>query len=327
MLMTWSVKVTMLYSFAKETLRQASFNLRKFVTSSQVLRERMSEVNPDHAKDSHISDVTYVDMTLSPNQPTLPEEHKVLGVRWNVQSDQLIFELSAIAESVITLVPTKRRAIGFIGRFYDPLGFLSPITIKFKVLVQQLCKTHINWDEPLEGDTLKTWTDLTTDLMKSKPVAIDRYYFSIKDEAVQYQLFGFCDASTIAYAAVIYIVELAPSGKRSSFVVSKTRVSPLKTQTIPRLELLSALLLARWMNTVMESLSTKLTLQAPKCSGTEKDWKPFVQNCANEIRRLIPVDCWDHRTTPQTYHHVDYHQQSCLSVTCGGMAPAGYMKT
>ena len=173
--------------------------------------------------------------------------------------------------------------------------------------MQQLCKTQVHWDEPLEGDTLKTWKDLITDLMKSKPVAIDRYYFSTQDDTVQYQLFGFCDASTIAYAAVIYIVELASSGKRSNFVVSKTRVSPLKTRTIPRLELLSALLFARsrLMKTVMESLSTKLTLQAPRCftdsqislcwiKGTEKEWKPFVQNRANEIRRLIPEDCWDH---------------------------------
>ena len=144
------------YLFAKQALSHASFNLRKFVTSSHVLRERMMrEVNPDHARDSHISDVTYVDTTLSPDQPTLPEEHKVLGVCWNVQSDQLIFELSTIAASAITLFPTKRRAVGLIGRFYDPLGFLSPITIKFKVLVQQLCKTQVHWDEPLEGDTLK----------------------------------------------------------------------------------------------------------------------------------------------------------------------------
>lgn len=112
------------------------------MTSSHALRERMMrEANPDHAKDSHISDVTYVDTTLSPDQPILPEEHKVLGVRWNVQSDQLIFELSTMAESAITLVPMKRRAIVLIGRFYNPLGFLSPITIKFKVLVQQLYKT------------------------------------------------------------------------------------------------------------------------------------------------------------------------------------------
>ena len=291
------------YLFAKEALSHASFNLRKFVTSSHVLRETMlREVSPEQNRYSHVSDATYVDDTLSPDQPTLPEEHKVLGVCWNSQSDQLIFDLSTIAKSALPLVPTKRKEISLIGHFYNSLGFLSPITIRFKVLIQELCKTQVNWDEPLEGNVLKMWKELTTDLEKSKPVAIDRYYFSTRDDAVQYQLFGFCNASTITYAAVIYVVEIGSTGKRSSFVVSKTRVTPLKTQTIPRLELLSAPLLARLMKTVMDSLKEQLTLQLPRCftdsqiglywiTGTEKDWKPLVQNRVTEIRRLVPAEC------------------------------------
>jgi len=160
------------YSFTKDILSQASFNLRKFVISSHILRERVSEeVNPE--KRCSGSDVTYVDATLSPDQPTLPEEYKVLGVRWNVHSDQLIFELSNIAASTIGVVPMKRRGVSLIGHFYDPLGFLSPITIRFKVMIQELCKTQANWDAPLEGELLKTWKKLTTDLMESKAVVID----------------------------------------------------------------------------------------------------------------------------------------------------------
>lgn len=59
------------------------------------------------------------------------------------------------------------------------------------------------------------------------------------------------------------------------------------------------------MNTVMQSLSTRLLLQEPRCFtdsqiglcwiiGTEKDWKPFVQNRVKEIRQLVPVECWSH---------------------------------
>ena len=78
--------------------------------------------------------------------------------------------------------------------------------------MQWLCKTQVHWNVPLEGDVLKKWRHLTTALLKSTPVAIDWYYFSTKNNTVQYQLFGFCDTSTVAYAAVIYIVELTPSG-------------------------------------------------------------------------------------------------------------------
>ena len=125
------------YTFAKEALSQASFNLRKFATRSLMLRE----ANSHQAKDSHVSDVTYIDVILSPDQLTLLAEHKVLGVCWNVWSDQLIFELSTIAETTATLVlvPTKRTVISLIGHSCDPLGFLSPITIRFKALIQELC--------------------------------------------------------------------------------------------------------------------------------------------------------------------------------------------
>ena len=74
----------------------------------------------------------------------------------------------------------------------------------------------------------------------------------------QYRLYGFCDASIAAYAAVIYLVEENSDDNHSSFIVSKTRVAPLQTQTIPRLELLSALLLARLMVNVYISFKYSL---------------------------------------------------------------------
>ena len=93
--------------------------------------------------------------------------------------------------------------------------------------------------------------------------------------------------------------------KYSSFSVSKTRVAPLKSQTIPRLELLSAVLLSGLVVNVMTSLNTRLSLEDPRCftdsqdalfwiKGIEKEWKPFVQHRVNKIRRLVPTECWGH---------------------------------
>ena len=64
-------------------------------------------------------------------------------------------------------------------------------------------------------------------------------------EAPIYCLYGFCDASFTAYAAVVYLVKEVDGVKCSSFVACKTRVTPLKTVTVPTLELLSAVLVAR----------------------------------------------------------------------------------
>ena len=249
------------YMFAKDVLSHASFNLRKFITSSQVLRDKMKQDLRHPLKENCVdsSDASSSDPTPSSDSLNEPEEHKVFGVLWNIQSDQFVFDLSTIVTATITLIPTKCKAISLIGHFYGPLGFLSPVAIRFNVLVQELCKSQVNWDEPLQGELLKKWTDLITDLTQSEPISIDRQYFPKHTQINCYQLFGYCDASAIAYAAVIYLVETTSLRKYSSFVVAKTRVSPLKSQTIPRLELLSALVLARLMKNVTESLASRLS--------------------------------------------------------------------
>ena len=89
------------------------------------------------------------------------------------------------------------------------------------------------------------------------------------------------------------------------FVTSKTRVAPTQTQIIPRLELLSVLLLARLITSISTSLKFQLILESPKCftdsrvalfwiQGSHKEWKQFVQNCVNEICELVPGSHWNH---------------------------------
>ena len=142
----------------------------------------------------------------------------------------------------------------------------------------------------------------------SQPIVLPRSYFcGSRDDITNYRLYGFCDASITAYAAVVYLVEEANGPKRSSFVASKTRVAPLKTLTIPRLELLSVVLLARLISNITDSLSTRIDLMEPKCytdsqvalfwikgTGRDRDWKPFVQNRVNEVRKLVQAEYWDH---------------------------------
>ena len=63
------------------------------------------------------------------------------------------------------------------------------------------------------------------------------------------ELHGFSDASHRAYAAVVYMRSLYSDGQIDvRLVSSKSRVAPLKKQSIPRLELLGAVLLARLVN-------------------------------------------------------------------------------
>ena len=95
------------------------------------------------------------------------------------------------------------------------------------------------------------------------------------------------------------------SGCTAKFVVAKTRVSPIQGHSIPRLELLAALLLAKLISSVSAALEEELKLESPMCytdskvalfwiKGQDKEWKQFVENRVIEIRQLVPVECWKH---------------------------------
>ena len=137
-----------LYTASKKIFREGGFNLRKFLTNSKHLQEKINlqeGPNPDH---SPLQDEpTFSETTLGISQSPKREEHKVLGVPWNPESDQLIFGVTHLAQIALDLHPTKRNLVSLIGRFYDPLGFLSPVIIRFKILLQRLCQCRSGWDE------------------------------------------------------------------------------------------------------------------------------------------------------------------------------------
>ena len=300
-----------LYTTSKSILESASFNLRKFATNSPTLQQRINEAegvaNTETGDPQATSlDETYAKYTLGAMQQVQLGEQKILGVRWDVSSDQVLFDFGDIARLASDLEPTKRNVVSLVGRFYDPMGFTSPVTIRFKILFQELCESKVDWDHPLTGKLLTKWKSLIADLQEGQVMSIPRCYFDgIDGEVISCRLCGFCDASVNAYAAVVYLIIQTDGGNISKFVTSKTRVAPLQRQTIPRLELLSALLLARLMSSVTDSLSSQMNLMQPRCFtdsqvalfwivGKEKEWRPFVQNRVNEVRSLMPIECWSH---------------------------------
>ena len=222
---------------------------------------------------------------------------------WNPVDDHLIFDISDIARLMREVHPTKRNTVSLATRFYDPLDVISPLTVRFKLLFQQLCERKLDWDEPLTGELLTEWESLSLDLQRFRPIKIPRCYTEAESSPVNsYSLLGYCDASQRAYAAVVYLqVETTVS----QFLCSKTRVAPVKKVTIPRLELLSALLLARLISTIQRALEPEIPLSRTTChtdsqvtlywiTGEGKEWKQFVQNRVIEIRELVPITSWRH---------------------------------
>ncbi|KAL5497136.1 hypothetical protein EMCRGX_G013555 [Ephydatia muelleri] len=303
----------LLYTKSKLWLKEGGFNLRKFVTNSSVLQRRIdlqescpiscTETTSPHQISSE--DVSYAKHALGGDE-SHQKSLKVLGIQWNPVEDMFILDLSQLCEQSIELEPTKRGVVGIVSRIHDPIGILSPVTIQFNIMFQELCANRLNWDDRLSGELLVKWKKLLGEFQQVEPLRLPRCYFRNSMRASSsYTLHGFGDASLRAYAAVVYLVIETPDGRSTQFVGSKSRVAPVKGHSIPRLELLAALLLARLISSLESALSSEIDLMPSMCytdskvalywiKGESQEWRQFVQNRVNEIRTLVPAQHWKH---------------------------------
>lgn len=119
------------FDLSKDILKSGSFNLRKIVTSSSALQIRIDKPEGIAAPEAAHSPLeeTYAKSVLGNTQPVSSNEHKILGICWDVVSDRLIFNFGDIAKQASKMKPMKRNVISLAGRFYDPLGFLALVSI------------------------------------------------------------------------------------------------------------------------------------------------------------------------------------------------------
>ena len=310
-----------LYSKAKFRLAQAHFNLRKFRTNSHSLQQQVdSHENQQKKSPPAITedDLSYAKAALGVKGEDGREEQKILGVRWDYREDRLILgteELERQLEKQAT--PTKRDVVAAAAKIFDPLGLMSPTTVLWKMLFQEICKAEMQWDKPLTGELLREWRRLKSAMEEKMEFTIPRWYGAVTEEKIR--LVGFCDASERAYAAVVYL--RGEEEARVEFMVAKTRVAPTKRMTIPRLELMSALLLARLCHTIQEALKDTMKLEETVCftdsrvslcwiQGADSEWKQFVENRVVSIRKLVPATNWRH--CPGTENPADIPSRGML---------------
>lgn len=226
---------------------------------------------------------------------------KVLGIYWNPDEDIMRYKVKLDdCEHA-----TKRRVLSDVARIFDPLGLVSPVVVKFKILFQELWLQNLTWDDPLPQKVAELWRKYRNDLFILDQLKISRFVI----HSGEIHLHGFCDASTKAYSAVVYCRSVDDNGRiHVSLIASKTRVAPLKQISLPRLELCGALLLTRLMKTVATDLEHRnLKLYAWCDSTIVLSWlsiqpvklKTFVANRTSEILDTLPRNIWNHVRSKQ----------------------------
>ncbi|XP_061395347.1 uncharacterized protein LOC133330966, partial [Musca vetustissima] len=225
---------------------------------------------------------------------------KTLGIRWNASTDSFYFAMDKIEERSFY---TKRQVLSIIAKIFDPLGWLSPIIVTAKILMQQLWLDDIGWDDPLKPLSLLNWKAFVSSSEGIGQISIPRWVKYFPNSKIE--LHGFCDSSESAYAAALYLRVESEGSVVSNLLVAKSKVAPLKRTSLPRLELCGALLLAELVGSVFPQLDLpKATLTAWSDSTIVLSWlkKPsyswttFVANRVAVIQEKIG-DNWRHVPT------------------------------
>ena len=161
-----------------------------------------------------------------------------------------------------------------------------------------------------------------------------RYSKDLSLPAARCWLVGFCDASKSAHAAVMYLFIGSDLGCSTQFVACKTCVSLIKEQTIPHLELLSALLLSKLVYCICPKLSlgepsyyTDSNVSLYWIKGQEREWKPFVQNRVNQIRSITLPYKWAHcavKENPADIPSIGIDLVGSCTTRSGSTVPVGF---
>ncbi|XP_058827850.1 uncharacterized protein LOC131687775 [Topomyia yanbarensis] len=167
---------------------------------------------------------------------------KVLGMWRDTISDTLTFKIPKRCRQQLLSgeeAPTKREVLRILMSVYDRLGLLANVLMFLKVLLQDIWRSNIGWDEPIAGQQLSKWRMWLSVLNNVEKVSVPRCYRTITSVI---QLHVFVDASENGYAAVAYFRYEEGDTIECAFVAAKTRVASLKYVSIPRLELQAAVI-------------------------------------------------------------------------------------
>ena len=272
----------MKYDEASKIIADAGMALSKWNSNCKVLQDKFN----DHQYDDN-------------------DSVKILGMQWFTGTD--CFSFNDINIFQFDILSTKRSVLSFIARCFDPLGFLSPFIMLAKILFQDIWRLGLKWDDPLPSELNSRFQKWLRGFGVLGTWKVPRCYFqdlAWKDvNALELHSFG--DASEKGYGACVYLrTPICDGSYKVAFVISRGKVAPLKKVSLPRLELLGALLCARLLNFVKSALGLKesvsyycwtdSTVALSWIKGDPSRWKMFVANRVSEIQKLTSPEHWHH---------------------------------
>lgn len=284
-------------------LQSAKFELRKWSSNvPEILESIPSEhraINPEigFTKGTHL---------------------KTLGIRWQPELDAFTFKFDFEFDSR----HTKRSILSVTARLFDPLGYITPVIMIAKTILKNIWNTKIrreddklsglDWDETLPTHIEAQWIQFLRGLRTIHEVSIPRWLKYVPYGIKSIELHTFCDGSSTAYAANVYLrLQYEKGDVFTHLLVSKGKVTPTKPLTIPRTELCGAVLAVKLANWIEKTINVQYHQSIPTyywtdativlywINGDLNRWKTFVANRIGVILSKSSTKQWNHVVTDE----------------------------
>ena len=268
---------------ASDVLRKGGFRLTKFMINDRELFDTI----PVADRSSEVE--------------LLSDLHgKALGIRWEVENDVFYFS-DRTDQNWVTDV-TRRKMLSIVASIFDPLGLVNPLIVLGKLTLQQATSRKLSWDQPIPEDLLSRWVEWCRTLRGLSQIRIPRCVKPVEFNDAALELHHFSDASLSALGCSSYLRCVNKQGQiHVKLIVSKSKVAPIKSMSIPRLELQAAVMAARMDATLRKELDVDLgpsqfwtdsEIVLKYIANESRRFNVFVSNRVSVIHDLTSLEQW-----------------------------------
>ena len=227
---------------SRDLCQKGNIRLHKFVSNNRTVLENIPI--SERAEITEDRDLEFDEIPME----------RALGITWNPTGDSLHFAVSLKKQPM-----TRRGILSTVASLYDPLGFVAPVILQGKRILQEMCRNKMGWDDVIPPDLKPRWEQWLDQLEQLEPITIPRCYHPDNfGEPVRVELHHFSDASMNGYGQCTYLRLINEKGEvHCCLVFAKARVTPTKVITIPRLELTAAVVSVKVSSMLKEELDYK----------------------------------------------------------------------
>lgn len=267
-------------------LSSGCFELRKWKSNSPRVFEGIKAITSPHEV-----------LHFGPHENT-----KTLGLLWSCKDDTFSFNINSVPTRGHI---TKRVILSTIAQIFDPLGLICPCIVVAKIMLQNLWSLKLSWDDPVPDNLAQKFSRFRSELKTLRNLNIPRHILC--KNRTEVELHGFSDASQNAYGCCIYLRSADQyQHVHVNLLCAKSRVAPVKSLSIPRLELCAAQMLAQLFERVKDSMTVKFhkyylwsdsTVALSWIRTSPHTLQTFVANRVSDIQRLTDIDHWKYVPT------------------------------